>query len=98
MKCPLDPPPPSEEIKTIVLPEDLYEYLSGVIDLEDTMNAEETLKEAGYSELQITKGLAYADQTPWRCEEERGRLALARILFSDEQLRDGYLPAWEPRA
>ena len=62
------------------------------------LSAEETLKEAGYSELQIAEGLAYADQTPWQCEEERGRLALARILFSDEQLEDGCLPAWEPRA
>ena len=61
------------------------------------MNAEETLREAGYSEQQIADGLKYADQKPWRREEERGQLALARILFSDEQLADGALPAWEQR-
>ena len=59
------------------------------------MNAEETLRAAGYSDQQIAEGLDYADQKPWECEEERGQLALARILFSDEQLADGALPAWD---
>jgi hypothetical protein len=63
-----------------------------------TMSAKDTLKEAGYSDEQIAYGFAYADQNPWRCEEERGQMALARILFSDEQLADGSLPAWEPQS
>jgi hypothetical protein len=59
------------------------------------MSASETLAAAGYSENQIREGMAYADAIGWDDEDDRGALALARILYSDEQLADNTRAPWE---
>jgi hypothetical protein len=51
---------------------------------------------AGYSDEQIAQGFDYADAVGWSSTDELGQLALSRILFSDEQLNDGAMAAWEP--
>jgi len=60
------------------------------------MTAAETLSEAGYSAQDIQVGLAYADQHDWQDENERGAYALARILYSDDQLEATPKAPWAP--
>lgn len=52
------------------------------------MNAIETLKEAGYNNEQIKLGADYANQQDWQNEEDWMAYAVARILYSDEQLKE----------
>lgn len=52
------------------------------------------LSAAGYDDHEIACGLAYADRVGWRDENDRGALALARILYSDEQLADSPRAPW----
>lgn len=60
-----------------------------------TPTVADVLSDAGYSHEQIAEGLAYADRVGWRDENDRGSLALARILYSDEQLEDSPRAPWE---
>jgi hypothetical protein len=60
------------------------------------MTAAETLSAAGYSDEAISIGLAYADQHDWQDENERGAYALARILYSDDQLEATPKAPWAP--
>lgn len=57
---------------------------------------EEFLSLAGYSETQVARGLAWADAIGWDDQDQRGQLALSRILLSDAQLAAGELVGWEP--
>lgn len=43
----------------------------------------------GYSKVQIDQGIAYATQQGADRDSEIATLMMSRILFSDEQLRDG---------
>jgi len=54
------------------------------------------LSEAGYSDEQISKGFEYADSVGYGDEDELGRLALSRILYSDSQIEDGEMVGWVP--
>lgn len=58
--------------------------------------AAEILSEAGYSDESILKGLTYADLHDWDDEDERGAYALARILYSGDQLKDSPKAGWAP--
>ena len=49
-----------------------------------------------YSEKVVVTGIQYADSVGWDDEDERGALALARILYSDDQLKDAPKAPWEP--
>ncbi len=60
------------------------------------MTAAETLSAAGYDDGQIAYGMAYADLHDWQDEDERGAYALARILYSDSQLKGDPKAPWEP--
>lgn len=40
--------------------------------------------------------MAYADLHDWQDEDERGAYALARILYSDSQLKGDPKAPWEP--
>ena len=53
------------------------------------------LSDAGYSDAQIAWGFEYAADVGSVDEDEFARLALSRILYSDQQLADGDLVPWE---
>jgi hypothetical protein len=48
--------------------------------------AHDVLLEAGYAHGVIDAGMAYADELGWKDEDDRGSLALARILYDDAEL------------
>lgn len=60
--------------------------------------AAEMLRLGGYSDEAIAEGLAYADEHDWDDEDERGAYALARILYSDNQLAESPKAPWAPVA
>lgn len=49
-----------------------------------------------YSEEVADQGIEYADSAGWSDEDERGALALARILYSPDQLKETPKAPWAP--
>ena len=58
--------------------------------------AYDVLLEAGYAHGVIDAGMAYADDLGWKDEDDRGSLALARILYDDAELVLNPRAPWEP--
>jgi hypothetical protein len=56
----------------------------------------DVLLEAGYPHGVIDAGMAYADELGWKDEDDRGSLALARILYDDAELELSPRAPWEP--
>lgn len=59
-------------------------------------DAADVLCSAGYSPNVVLDGLDYADSHGWSGEDERGALALARILYDDAELARTPKAPWAP--
>ncbi len=54
------------------------------------------MMEAGYSKSDVSRGILYAYEVGFETGAEAFSLAMSRVLYSDEQLKDGARFAVEP--